>query len=91
MTDKTLSQHVQKIGSLKAEIDALNELYEYEKGLIIDALNERKIDNFKARNYSVDYITLTRKQVDTAKLKASNLYEQYIKECISTRFTVKAR
>lgn len=90
MTDKTLKQHVQRIGDLKAEIDALTDLFNKEKTYIIDALNERETSDFRGSKYAVKYAELTRHQVDTAKLKANHIYNDYVCECHTSKFTVKA-
>ncbi len=89
MTDKTLKDHVKKCGDLKAKIDDLTALFNHEKDYIIDALKERETSDFSGSGYTVKYIEYTKKQIDTARLKKDNLYNMYLKESNTARFTVK--
>lgn len=91
MLDKTLKQHIQKIGDLKRQIDALSELYDTEKEYITNELKTRDTSKFKSSDYAVSLATFEQSRVDSKALKSKYpaLIERYTKTYTQTRFTVK--
>lgn len=90
MTEKTLLQHVQKIGDLKTQIDTLSELYNHERSLIVDELKSRHVGKIQGKNYTATYTEYTAHKIDGTRLKADDekLYNKYLKTYNTSKFMV---
>lgn len=91
MTDKTFKQHIKKCGDLKAKIDDLKALYDAEKECIIRELKVRDIDDYKACHYQIKFNEYMQSRFDSSKFKIKypDLYDAYLNEIHSSKFTVK--
>jgi len=73
--------------NLQAQIKALEEGAANLKQEMINELDARKIDELTAGEYTIRYGLY---EIDTTRLKSenANLYNQYAKSMVSTRFSV---
>lgn len=91
MTDKTFKQHIKKCGDLKAKINELTALYDAEKDYITNELKLRDIADFVGSGYVVKLCEYTQNRFNSSKFKIKypDLYESYLSEIHSSKFTVK--
>lgn len=88
MKDKTLKEHIKKIGDLKAKINELTTLFDTEKKTITAELKERDTTDFTASGYTVKYKEYQTNRIDSAALKKAGLYEMYSRTVNTSRFEV---
>ena len=69
------------IKELEAEADTL-------KQAMVKEMDTRQADELSAGEYTIRYTLVESSRVDTAKLKAAGLYDDYAKRTTSTRFQV---
>lgn len=72
-----------------AEIKALQEQADAIKAELIAEMDARKKDAFSAGMYIIRYTAYESSRVNTAKLKADGLYEQYSSKQTALRFSVQ--
>ena len=69
------------IKELEAQADTL-------KQTMIKEMDARQADELDAGGYTIRYTLVESSRVDTAKLKAAGLYDDFAKRTTSTRFQV---
>lgn len=91
MTDKTFKNHIKKCGDLKAKINELTALYDTEKECIIRELKVRDIGDYTACHYQIKFNEYMQNRFDSSKFKIKypDLYDAYLNEIHSSKFTVK--
>ena len=73
---------------LQAEIKAMQEQADALKAAMIAELDAQKADSINAGEYTIRYTIYESTRVDTAKLKASGLYDSYSTSSTALRFSV---
>lgn len=75
---------------LQAEIKALEEQADTLKQQMIREMDARNADTLQAGEYTIRWSLYESSRLDSAKLKAeqADIYSQYIKKTVSTRFQV---
>lgn len=73
---------------IQAEIKALQEQADALKATITAEMDAQKAETLQAGEYTIRYSIYESKRVDTAKLKAAGLYEQYSATGTALRFQI---
>lgn len=90
MTNTQIDAKVTEIQLLEAQIKELKAIADSLKGDLKAELDERKVDFVDTGINRVHYVPVAKKVVDTQALKDAGIYEQYLKDQLSTRFTITA-
>ena len=85
-TDLTAAAREYRI--IQADIKALQEQADALKAAMIAELDTRKADTLEAGEFTIRHTVYESTRVDTAKLKASGLYEVYSTSGTALRFSV---
>ena len=88
MTNKTLNKRVAELRSLEAQIADLTKQAENVKAALKKELDAQKVDSIDTGLHRIFYYAYEKKSVDTAKLKASNLYDAFSKVQTVTQFKI---
>jgi predicted phage-related endonuclease len=88
MTNEQMNAKITQIELLEAQIKELKAIVDSTKGDLKAELDERKVDMIDTGFYHIFYELYDKKSVDTKKLKADGLYDQYAKTTTSTMFKI---
>ena len=86
MTD--MANTAREYRSILAMVKELEAEAETLKQRMIQELDSRKVDSLTAGEYTIRWTVVESSRVDTAKLKAAGLYDDYAKATTATRFQV---
>lgn len=89
MSIKDMESRAQAYREILAEIKALQEQADAIKADLIAAMDARQEDAVIAGAYTIRYTAYESSRVNTAKLKADGLYEQYSTRQTALRFVVQ--
>ena len=88
MSTTELQAQARTYREILAEIKALQEQADAVKATLTAEMDARQADTVHAGEYTIRYTAYETTRVDTAKLKASGLYDQYSAKATALRFTV---
>ena len=88
LTDRQVENRIAQYAQLDAQIKELKKQADALKAEIIDNINGA----FAGKRYTAKYTEYTSPRIDSTRLKAErpDVYAEYIKETISSKFTYKA-
>ncbi len=92
MTERMIANRIKKLKELENQRAELDKQIEALKGEIKEDMNSKGLEEQKAGDYMIRFITVVQSRFDSSKLKKDNaeLYSRYLKETSCRRFTVTA-
>lgn len=88
MTNEQIRNEIEIISQMEAKIKELKKVVEASKNTLKAELDERKEDMVDIGTHHIFYEPVAKKVVDTKRLKADGLYDEYSKDSISTMFRI---
>lgn len=88
MTNDIINSKVEAIRKLEKEAELLKQQVDALKSELKDELDSRKVDSLNTGLYNLVYNCYEKKLVDSAKLKADNLYDEYTKTSTAVTFRI---
>ena len=88
MTNDIINSKVEVIRKLEKEAELLKQQVDALKLELKDELDTRKVDSLSTGLYNLVYNYYEKKSVDSAKLKADNLYDNYVKTSTVVTFRI---
>lgn len=90
MTERMIENHIKKLSVLEEQITQLQEQVDTIKGELKADLEEKGLDELKAKNFIIRWKEIIRDRLDGKALKAAlpEIYTLYCKPVSSRRFTI---
>lgn len=90
MTERMIENRIKKLTELEEQITKLQEQADTIKGELKADLEEKGIDELKTKNFLIRWKEIVSSRLDSKALKASfpDVYNQFVKQTSSRRFTV---
>lgn len=90
MTNEMINTKIINIELVEAQIKELKALVDASKKEIQNELDDRKVSMIDTGMYRIFWDVYEKKQLDTKRLKADGLYEQYAETKVNTMFKITA-
>ena len=90
MTERMIENRIKKLTELEEQITKLQEQADAIKGELKADLEEKGIDELKTKNFLIRWKEIVSSRLDSKALKAAlpDVYNQFVKQTSSRRFTV---
>lgn len=88
MTNQEINAKVAEIRRLEAEAEKVKQQVDTLKNQLKAECDARKVDKIETGLHNIMYSCCTQNRVDTSKLKAAGLYNQYTKESTVLKFMI---
>lgn len=90
MTNAELNVKIAEMNALKEEMDKLDAQVEAIKGQLKAELDSKKVDDINTGAWIIRYQLISSNKFDTTACKKAepDLYNKYLKNSVTTRFTV---
>lgn len=90
MTERMIENRIKKLTELEEQITKLQEQADTIKGELKADLEEKGIDELKTKNFLIRWKEIVSSRLDSKALKAAfpDVYNQFVKQTSSRRFTV---
>lgn len=90
MTERMIENRIKKLTELEEQITKLQEQADAIKGELKTEFEEKGIDELKTKNFLIRWKEIVSSRLDSKALKAAlpDVYNQFIKQTSSRRFTV---
>lgn len=91
MNNTTIDEKIIEIRALESEVKRLQEQIDSIKNEIKSEMEKRNVDEIKTSLFSISYKDVISNRFDTTAFKKDNaeIYNYYLKESVSRRFTIK--
>lgn len=91
MTNEIINQKIAQLRALEEAAATLNKQIEAIKNELKSELDSRQVDSINTEMHNVFYHCYEKAGVDTAKLKAAGLYDDYAKKSTIIQFKITDR
>ena len=88
MSTQEMESRITEYKELLAEAKQLQEMAEAIKAQLIAEMDHRKEDAIQAGPYTMRYVAYETTRVNTAKLKAAGLYDDFSSKTTALRFSI---
>lgn len=88
MTNEEIRNEIEVIAQMEAKIKELKKVVEASKNKLKAELDATQADMLDIGSHHIFYELVEKKVVDTKKLKAEGLYEDFSKPSVSTMFKI---
>lgn len=90
MTERMIENRIKKLTELEEQITKLQEQADAIKGELKAVLEEKGTDELKTKNFLIRWKEIVNSRLDSKALKAAlpDIYNQFVKQTSSRRFTV---
>lgn len=88
MTNEMMNAKIDELRALEAQIAEINKQVEAIKTQLKGELDSRQVDSVNTEKHNIFYSCYEKAGVDTAKLKAAGLYDEYSKKSTIIQFKI---